>query len=130
MSLASALCLGISRVALTMTLVSAWYSVCCGLVWGALQELQSLHHEQRGASPGAGDSLLPRAALQMYVDVGQVVEGALKRFFCGSGDRERTLGGLQEPLLVCTCLGSIRVLGKVSHTWLCRKSWCFISWSK
>lgn len=55
----------------------------CAFVWGALQELQSLQHGQRGASPGVGDSLLLRAALQMYVDISQVAEEAVRRFLGG-----------------------------------------------
>lgn len=32
--------------------------------------------------------MLPRAALQVYVDVGQVAEEAVRRFLGGSGERE------------------------------------------
>lgn len=86
------------------------------MVWGALRELQSLQHGQRGASLGVEDSLLPRAALQVYVDVGQVAEEAVRRFLGGSGEREDIEWAAGALFFVCTCLGGIRVLGKVSHT--------------
>ena len=55
--------------------------------------------------------------------MGEVVSGAVGRQE-GREDIEQAAGALSHLHLV---LGDSRVLGTVSHTWLCKKSWRFVS---
>lgn len=61
---------------------------------------------------------------------GQVMEEVVSRAI-GRQERreelERAAGALSYLHLV---LGDSRVLGTVGHIWLCKKSRCFVSWTK